>query len=194
MSSLVTVAECKALIPELTGTAMDTVIESLAAQVSTLIARHCGYPAASAGAAPTMDSASYVRYYDGPGGRDLDLEVYPVTAVASVYDDADRTWGASTLIDSANYTLIDGRRLLLASGYSFSTAKGAIKVSFTAGDATPDDGLKRIAIMAVREAWAARGTPRDDNAPALVGLSAAVRAELNRGGYVLPRVYVPSGA
>lgn len=198
--ALITAAEARQEIPELTGTSEDTLLESLILQAGGMIARFCSYPPASAGAEPTMESASYTRYYDGPGGRILTLDVRPVTAVASIYDDIDLTWGADTLIASSNYAILDGttgRVLLTAtSGESFSGAEMAIKATFTAGYTTVPDSLKRAARELVKSLWTNRPTQRpDERDPGdRNALPRHVANLLRAGGYVLPRAYTPTGA
>ncbi len=198
--ALITAAEARQEIPELTGTAEDTLIESLILQAGGMIARFCAYPPASAGAEPTMESTSYVRYYDGPGGRMLSLDVRPVTAVASIYDDVDLTWGADTLIASSNYAIRDGTtgRVLLtaASGEGFSTGEHAIKATFIAGYTTVPDSLKRAARELVKALWTNRPTQRpDEREPGdRTALPRHVSNLLRSGGFVLPRAYTPTGA
>ncbi len=147
---LVTAAEARLQIPELSGTAEDTNLETLITRVGAAFARYCGYP----GSSPTMESTSYARYYDGPGGRDLVLDVWPIVSISSIYDDTTLDFTDSQyLVSSSDYVVVNGRivRLKNTSTHgAWSEGAGQIKVSFTAGYATVPDDLKQLVIMAVK--------------------------------------------
>lgn len=162
--ALVTPAEAKIHIPELVGTLEDANLTTLIGRVGGAFARWCGYPPGSGpttGLIPTMESAAYVRYLDGPGGRELALDIQPVVSVASIYDDSDWTWGADTLVAAGDYAISDAERglvLLTATSThgSWSVARRAIKATYTAGFATVPADLKWAAILAVRAVWTGR--------------------------------------
>lgn len=207
--AIISSAEALAQIPELTGTTEGTKLDTLIAGLGPAFASYCGWPAASATALPTMESASYTFYVTGEGGRDLLLPVRPITAVSSVYDDPTLDFTASTyLVSSSDYTLTwipgTGQMLRLSSTAThgvWSTTPGAIRIVCTAGYATVPDGLKRIAEMAVRNWWDMRKT-RGQAAPQGVAGAARggrpprrevdvwlpdhVREALAAGGFVLP--------
>jgi|APGre2960657373_1045057.scaffolds.fasta_scaffold00156_12 hypothetical protein len=156
--ALITAAEARGHIPQLTGTAEDTLLDLWIGRIGAVFAAWCDYPPSTAGAAPTMESTSYTRYIDGPGGRELTLDVWPVTAVGSIYDDANWTWAAADLVASGDYAILDGSIGLVlltetASHGSWGTARRALKVTFTAGYTTIPAALKMAAILAVRNAW-----------------------------------------
>lgn len=161
---LITVAEAQQEIPELSGTVGADASAYLTALVSTVsqrLAAWCGYPRGSGGAAPTMERATYVQYLTGTGGRELVLPVWPVVSVTSVYDDPDLTWSSSTLVDSGDYSLIDaavGRLLLTATSNqgAWSTTPGAIKVTYIAGNDTPEEALRHAARVYVRHLFERR--------------------------------------
>jgi len=158
--ALITAAEAKANIPELTGTDEDSALDTLIAAVGGAMAQWCGYPPASASATPTMESTSYVRYLDGPGGRVLTLDVLPVTAVTSIYDDIEWTWGSDALVAAADYGSgawegAVGSVLLIETSThgAWSKARRSIKATFTAGFATVPAPVKRACVLAVRHHW-----------------------------------------
>ena len=136
--ALITAAEARGHIPQLTGTAEDTLLDLWIARIGAVFAAWCDYPPATAGAAPTMESTSYTRYIDGPGGRELTLDVWPVTAVGSIYDDANWTWAAADLVASGDYAILDG-------------SIGLVLLTETASHGSW--GTARRAILAVRNAW-----------------------------------------
>ena len=153
--SLVTTAQVKVYLPHVlaSSTSEDAAIAAYIGRAEAAIAQHCGYPPASAGGVPSMASASRVRYLDGEGGRELVLDVWPVTAIASIYDDPEWTWGASTLVASTDYTLLEGHRGLVilnetSAHGAWSRAKRAIKATVTAGFVTaPDDLVHAIGLL-----------------------------------------------
>ena len=154
--ALISTSEAKQMIPALSsGSTEDTLLTSLISAVGAAMAAWCGYPSASAGAAPTMESATYTRYQDGPGERLLVLDVWPVTSITSIYDSQDRSYRASDQVASGDFTLVEGERGLVeldwdASHGSWSTARRAIKSTYVAGWATVPENLKQAARIAVR--------------------------------------------
>ena len=174
---------------------MDTVI----AAVGRAFARWCGYP----GSAPSLESASYTRYLDGPGGRELTLDVWPVVSVSSIYDDPTLDFTSATyLVSSGDYALADaGRGLVRLTSTSahgaWSDTKGAIKATFTAGYATIPEDLKHAARLAVRHWWSLRQKQGLTNATSAgqsrgfvdqTFLPDEVKAALN--AFRLPRAYL----
>lgn len=159
--ALITAAEARDVLPGITdeGTLLDTLIGAIGAA----FARRCGYPPASVGAAPTMESASYTLDHDGIGGRDLALRVFPATAITSVYDDPDRDFTDSTrLVPSADYVIVNGGRTLrlksTATWGTWGRGEGRIRVAFTAGYATVPADLKDLAKRAVKWSFEQRRT------------------------------------
>ena len=155
--ALLTAAEARVYIPSLSGTGTDTLLDTLISRAGAVLARYCGYPPASATASPTLESTSYTLDYTGDGGRDLDLGLYPVTAIASAYDDPDLDFtDTAALVDSGDYGIQRGRVLRLkstATHGAWSTTPEAIRVAFTAGYSTIPADLKDIAGRAVRAAY-----------------------------------------
>ena len=200
--ALITAAEAKELIPGITGTSLDTSLDTSIAQAEALIADWCGYPAATPGAAKTMEDTSYTRYYEGAGGRDLVLDVWPVLSspTPTVEDDTTLDHDGSTyLVASSDYSVVKGTTLRLTSTSTHGTwSKGvedAIKVTFTAGYATAPDNLKRAIAELVKHL---RQGHRTQGAVSTSGkggsrtrrkeshaIPAPIRAKL--GGYRLPR-------
>jgi len=156
--ALITASEARLQIPGLTGTGEDTNLETVIAALGMAFARWCGYP----GSAPSMESASYTRYLDGPGGRELVLDVWPVISITSIYDDPTLDFTSSLyLVDSGDYVLAQADRGLVrlkstATHGTWSETKGAIKVAYTAGYATVPADLKYAARLGVRHWWGLR--------------------------------------
>ena len=152
--ALITAAEARDYIRGLSGTAEDALLDKLIARCGVLFATHCGFPAASAGAAASLEQTTYTRYHDGPGGNTLHLDVLPVLSVTSVHDSPDRTYGSSDLIAAADYEVHgnDGLVVLKTTGSTsgFSTAYRAIKAIYSAGYSTIPDDIKHVACLQVR--------------------------------------------
>lgn len=199
--ALITAAEAKLAIA-LTGTTEDTKLETTITRVGRIFATHCGYPPASAGGNPTMETTSYVRYYDGPtagyDGRILRLDIWPVTAITSIYDDPLRDYDSTTLLASTDYAIDDGDKGLVrlknsaAHGY-WQRAQRGIKVTFTAGFVTVPDALKQAAMMMTKHLWDLKGTQGKSSVPSGQS-SSQLRAETMPDvvseilvGYRLPR-------
>ncbi len=161
--ALITAAEARDLLPGLTGTGEDTLLGTLIDSVGALFARVCGYPPATVGAAPTMESASYTLYVDAPCLEStalLDIGVRPVTAVANMYVDISRVYGADTEItEGTDFEILgeEGQLLLITTGSgAWATGLRANKIVCTAGFATVRDDLKHACKVAVKDLWELR--------------------------------------
>jgi hypothetical protein len=129
-----------------------------------------------------METASYTAYIDGPGGRALVLPVWPVTAIASIHDDPEWTWGADALVSSSDYAILDGREGLVlltetATHGAWSRARRAIKVTFTAGFTSVPADVKQGAILAVRAVYDMRRNQGKTNASGAGPVSVGYRTE-----------------
>jgi len=154
--AIITVAEAKQVLPGLNASSSteDTVIGVLVDAASVWIARYCGYP----GKTPTVEDISYTRYLTPDDSEDLILDVTPVVSITTIHDDISREYAAATLVDSSDYTLLDGDAGLVATTangtHSWSVgSKRAVKAVFTAGYATIPDDMKLACRMMVRTAY-----------------------------------------
>jgi len=161
--ALLTAAEARFYIRGLAGTAEDTALDALISRVGAAFARWCGYPAPDSTSDPTLETAAYTRYYDGPDPADsrvLRLGIWPVQSVASIYDDPTWDYGASHLVDSADYDLdAEGGLVLLKPDSShgrWSRGYRAIKATFTAGYSTVPSDLKHACGLQVAHIWKGR--------------------------------------
>ena len=154
----------------LTGlSASDSVTEATLGREVTraeaVAARELGYP----GTVPTLASGSYVlRLAASRLSTDrLALPVAPVTAIASVYQDTDQVFGASTEVVSTDYERVDyptGSLLILlpsSVASSWYTGEREIKATVTAGYANeaaiPADLADAIYLLAASR-WTRRNT------------------------------------
>ena len=164
--ALMTAAEARVYL-RISGTAEDTTIETLISRFDSLAAAWCGFPAAPGGAVaapPTLESASYTLYLDGPtlDPLTLDLCVRPVSAVASIYDDPLRAYGSDELVASGDYNLHGASGLVILTHDStqgqWSTGYRAIKATVTAGWASGDapTTIKHACGLQVAHWWRGR--------------------------------------
>jgi hypothetical protein len=156
--ALLTTTEAALGLPGYTGANEDSKLSTLIDRAGELIARHCGYPPASAGGIPTIESTSYTLYLRGRGGSRLPLGLAPVTAIASIYDDPSLAYDSSTLLASTDYTYDGdtGEVWLLPTGSKGEWTEGyprSIKATITAGYVTVPDAIKQAAVLLVRHWW-----------------------------------------
>lgn len=93
-----------------------------------------------------LESAERTEYYDGDGKGIILVKEFPITAVASLYDDPDRDYGSDTLISSDDYIWgqVDGLApgaIRLDLGFFYRSQKN-VKVTYTGGYTTstlPED-------------------------------------------------------
>lgn len=111
----------------------DTLIQNLITQDSKKIAEYCG---GRKFASTSYSSADDNSLYDGDGTPILLTRQYPIISVSALYDDADRSFGADTLIDSGDYVIHYTEGKIELDGLVFTKARRNVKVSYTAGYAT----------------------------------------------------------
>lgn len=160
--ALITAAQARLALPALTGTTEDATLSTLIDAIGAAFARHCGYPEASVGGNPTMESATYTLYLTGDGSRRLDLPVQPAISITSIEDDDTLDFDGSTyLVTSSDYSLVKGQHVLLTSTSAhgtWNTTEGGIKVVYAAGYLTVPNDLALAARYAVKNWYDLRGT------------------------------------
>ncbi len=141
--ALTTAATVRGYIRALTGTAEDTLLDTLIARFDDVASAHCGFPVDSNQS--TFENNTYTHYFDGDGSDKLELRVVPANTITSVYVDVDRSYGSDTLVASSDYTLDTRLGLLIletdSDQGSFSTGYRSVKVTYTAGFTTIPDGI-----------------------------------------------------
>ncbi len=181
MPVLTAAAVRAAVLPDLTGTAEDTLIESLIDVADGMIAAHIGCALNDAGAY-TLASGTYtLRHPDlsvGMDGRMVWLDAANITAITSIHSDALEVFGADTLVDSDDYTLIARSNAvrLKPSATALETDDGAVKVVATAGWATLPDALAHAVAMLVRHLYDLR-RHQGRSSVSEAGTSVSVRPE-----------------
>ena len=126
-----------------------------------------------------------VEYYSTvPGQTTLLLRRPPVSSITSIYDDPERSYGASTLLDSTDYVLTDEEAgLLTFPSYRTSGGVHNLKVTYTGGYTAAE--LALLAQAAIELIWLAR----DKGDGALLGINSKSVAD----GSVTIRNDWPSG-
>ena len=140
--ALVTTAQLKERLPEYQGTAQDDVHTKLVTRADAMMAQHCGFPVAGGATSPTLQGATYTRFYNGPDRwhpQLLRLGIYPVRSITSIHVDGEWNYTSADLIDPADYVsdnqaFQNGRIWLRPnSSKAFERAPRAIRVIFVAG-------------------------------------------------------------
>ena len=163
--SLLSVAQLKEYLPELTGSGSDSELQNIINRVESNIASWLGFPVYDGGNLPSLESNTYTLYIDHPDYLDpdiLQLPIKPVTAITSVYADPDRVYTADTEITSSEYELdSQSARIILktrVASQGFSTGYRANRVICTAGyTSTRSDILHPIAVYC-SHLWRARSS------------------------------------
>ena len=121
----------------------DDLLDSLIAYASERIESHCRRAFAS---------AEVTEYLDGPGTSRLVLARRPVTALAGVYEDADRDFGEDTVIPDDELALYPETGVVERVNGIFPRGTRNVKVEYTGGYAAiPDDVA--IACVKLAAAW-----------------------------------------
>jgi hypothetical protein len=187
--------------------AADITAAGVIGRADVLLARLCGYRPASAGAAPTLESATYTLYTGDPGvytdprdRRSLIVEPYPVTAITSIHDDSNEDYTAAELVASGDYVQRGHHgeriRLTIDSAHgAWSRSPRAIKLVVTAGYTTVRDDLEAAAIELCLHLMSLRHR-RGHQTLTAEGLTHSYRSEdippqvrSMVGPYMLPSVY-----
>lgn len=132
--ALITLAQAKTHL-KLTVTTDDTLLEEMINRSGQVCASYIGRP---------LKTKEWTEYYDGKGGRTLQVSKFPVTAVSSINVDATRQWAAATAVDVTNDLIIDGPAGLLTlwnNGGSFPCGTSNVKIIYTAGYKDSTDNL-----------------------------------------------------
>ncbi len=156
--SLVTAAQIRDYLPQLSGTSEDTLLEELAAQADRLQAAWCHWPPTIPGSGlHGMSSATYTTYPQPLTAkpRALPLGHRFVASITSAHVDAEWTYGADTLVTSGDLVIDNELGLLWlkpTSSWAWSTADRANKVVYVAGftDGSAPEGVIAATAITVR--------------------------------------------
>lgn len=161
--ALITAAEARLAIPELTGTGEDAALNTLITRADRALAAWCGYPASSAGGSRSLEQTTYTHYsgidFVVQSSRWFILPVRPVISITSIHDDDSGEWtyGTDELVASSDYVVdgASGRVDLVPEASHGGWGKGhrQLKVVYSAGYTTAPDDLKHAVVMLVKHWW-----------------------------------------
>lgn len=150
--ALLTSTEAKAIKPDLTGTAQDTLTDTLIGRADEVLATWCGYPVYDSSTIPSLTQKTYTQYLDGPTWEDqkvLAVPFFPLGTITSIHDDLERVYGSDRLVDSGDYETDDYKGLVILKNTStqgfWSKGFRAQKIITTAGWSTVPEALKHAA-------------------------------------------------
>lgn len=136
--NLTTLSEVKVQLELTSDTTYDTWLSTLISAASVFIENYCKRK---------FVSREYTEYYDGKGRDRIFLNHRPISAIAYIYDDCDREFGADTLIDSDEYTYYAEEGIVRLFGETrqfftrgiFQEGVLNVKIKYTAGETVPAD-------------------------------------------------------
>ena len=124
----------------------DLLLIDLIEDVSSMIETYCGRH---------FEADDYTEYQDGLGEDYILTDEWPINSITSIYDDPDREFSSSSLVDATYYTYYpyEGKISLVATGaiigvnlYTiFSRGQRSIKITYNAGYTAIPGELKMIA-------------------------------------------------
>ena len=142
--AIVDASTARDYIPTLTGTAADSLIDTLIGRFDAAAAAYMGFPKQDDGTV-SVEVGTYTEYLDGgieaPDGRELMLMVRPVVSVTSLFDDPEQHYDdTADQIAADNFIVYDiqGRIVLRTdkTDSQFSGVRRAVRVIYTAGYST----------------------------------------------------------
>lgn len=145
--ALVTSTQVKEYL-QITNDAHDTLIDSIIARVEEIVKNEWlnGTTFDATGSYNTETD-----YYDGDGTRVLYVDKLPLRSVTSIHIDPERSYGADTLVDSADYSVYEDEGKVVFDAQSLSRYPKSVKIVYTAGwkDTDAPEGLKQGIISLV---------------------------------------------
>lgn len=90
-----------------------------------------------------IESTARTEYYDiQPGQKIFSVPGYPISAVAGIWNDTERDFGSSTLIDSTSYTFLGTQGQIIIDDYTLMDGAKALKITYTGGMAATQAALQ----------------------------------------------------
>jgi hypothetical protein len=80
-----------------------------------------------------LEGSTFIEFHDGDGVDIIQLRIFPVVSIASIYDDFDRVYPVDSLISPTNYTFFPATGLVTLIGLVFHKYTNNIKVTYDAG-------------------------------------------------------------
>ena len=204
--AIVDASTARDYIPALTGTASDSLLNTLITRFDAVASGYMGFPKQSDGTI-SLEVGTYEEYLDGGidarDGRELMLMVRPVVAITSLFDDPDQHYDdTADQIASTNFILYDVEgRLVLRNDKedsAFSGARRAVRVIYTAGysSSTMPKAVQHACCIQVAHWFQARAhigktnVSRAGQTAALMSLSLLPEVKEALAPYRLPTTWV----
>lgn len=160
-----TAAQLRDLLPYLSGTGEDTLLDTLIARADAALARRLGFPAHDSGGyslgVSTYTLVCTERHIVAPD--ELALHPWPVVAVTTLHADTrgvNPAYDSGSLVSLADYTLDSARgRIYLLPVRTFSTfpsSRRCVRVVFTAGWSTLPADLMQVVLMMAKHLYERR--------------------------------------
>jgi hypothetical protein len=93
-----------------------------------------------------LKARDLTEYYDGDGTDKLVFEQRPINAMSSIYSDAARAFGSTTLVDSDDYELYGDEGYVVFTATGVATGHHVLKATYNAGYSTIPYDLKQACI------------------------------------------------
>lgn len=140
--SLTTLATAKGFlgIPDAT-TEYDDRVNRLIGAASGAIEKRCNR---------TFDIVTYTEFFDGRSQNEVLLSSFPVTSVTSVHVSTDRTFDATTLVDTADYFVDTECGLVRFHNARLPRGSKNVQVIYEAGYATVPQDLEYACLMYIQ--------------------------------------------
>lgn len=126
-NALISLAQAKDYLDiQTSDTSQDSRVEGYIDAASQFIQEYCNR---------NFISQSYTEYQDGRQSNQILLRQWPATKPSDLRIDNSREFGSNTVVDTADYDVIEGNILLLVNRF-FPNGYGNIKIVYTAGYGT----------------------------------------------------------
>lgn len=122
--ALISLTEAKSYL-KITGSGEDAILTDFVDSISKAVATYCRRK---------LVKATFTEYYNGGGIGRINLKNYPIVSITTIHDDSNRTYDATTLVDSDDYYFdADKGFVELYDGGIFTDSVQNVKIVYLAG-------------------------------------------------------------
>jgi hypothetical protein len=121
----------------------DDLLEDLIDRMTQQFETYCGVN--------SFKVTDYTEYIDGQSSKYIFPQNPPIVSITSINDDSDWTWDSSTLIDAADYRIVDSRYVVYNS--KFGSGDQNIQMVYRGGYSTIPLDLKQSCIEEVTKRY-----------------------------------------
>lgn len=147
--ALVTAAQVKEAIPQISGTGQDTALGNAISRAEPMLAQFLGWKRNDSGVY-ALETSTYTEYAERwqVDGRRLFTHIRPLVTVTTVHQSPTETYGSADLVDSSDYALdLERGEIISDLGASFggwSWGFRHIKLVYTAGFGASGSGPEEV--------------------------------------------------